>query len=173
MPEYHVAGRDLVPPLQGKLPPAKTLLLKRYQCTCKVLGRFFTNAQLILLQRWQTPEFDIKPYEISLQFILPRRHLIRPNLSIRSPHTFIMGLSTHSNARLSTSEHATKQDQKPATANLPSWAQDAMKEDTLSQPWKQHTAAETDDPNFAQGKDTITFYDSRIKVCYGEGSLAA
>ena len=49
-----------------------------------------------------------------------------------------------------------------------------MEQETLSQPWKQHAgAAERDDPDFAQSRDTVTFYDDRIKVCYGEGSMAA
>ena len=62
---------------------------------------------------------------------------------------------------------------KSCTSSLPAWVQAAMEEETLAQPWKQHTSGEGDDPNFAQSKDTVVFYDERIKVCYGEGSMAA
>ena len=57
---------------------------------------------------------------------------------------------------------------------MPAWVQAAMEEETLAQPWKQHAASgDGDDPDFAQSKDTVVFYDDRIKVCYGEGSMAA
>lgn len=60
------------------------------------------------------------------------------------------------------------------TNQLPAWVQAAMEQEKLSQPWKQHAgAAERDDPDFAQSRDTVTFYDDKIKVCYGEGSMAA
>ena len=60
-----------------------------------------------------------------------------------------------------------------ATTQLPSWVQAAMEQEKLSQPWKQHAGAEKDDPDFAQSRDTVSFYDDKIKVCYGEGSMAA
>jgi len=63
--------------------------------------------------------------------------------------------------------------QSRVPTELPEWARDALKDDTLAQPWKGQSSAEKDDPNFAQGPDTVVFYDERIKVCYGEGSLAA
>jgi hypothetical protein len=47
-----------------------------------------------------------------------------------------------------------------------------MEEETLSQPWKERFGTE-DDPNFTQGRDPVLFYEEGIKVCYGEGSLAA
>ena len=45
----------------------------------------------------------------------------------------------------------------------------------LIQPWKDQLsgADQEDDPNFAQGSDLVLFYDGRVKVCYGETSLAA
>lgn len=48
-----------------------------------------------------------------------------------------------------------------------------MEQETLDQPWKRHVDANNDDPNFAHGKDPVAFYDDTIKVCYGEGSMAA
>jgi hypothetical protein len=70
-----------------------------------------------------------------------------------------------------------------ASANLPAWALLALQE-TLEQPWKAHFSeddsvnAERDmsmrnDPDFARGRDTVPFYDGRLKVCYGEGSISA
>jgi hypothetical protein len=58
-----------------------------------------------------------------------------------------------------------------ASSVLPAWAQ--MAEDTRAQPWRQHAGAESDDRDYAQGKDTVPFYDARLQVCYGEGSMAA
>lgn len=68
-------------------------------------------------------------------------------------------------------------------SNLPAWAIAALQE-TLDQPWKAHfneddaANAERDmsmrnDPDFARGRDTVPFYDGRLKVCYGEGSISA
>lgn len=57
--------------------------------------------------------------------------------------------------------------------DLPQWVQAAMVGEELSQPWKKLFGTQDDDPNFAQEKDTILFYDKVIKVCYGEGSMAA
>lgn len=71
-----------------------------------------------------------------------------------------------------TSSSSLKKD-KASTAGLPAWVQAAMEQETLAQPWKQYAGAENDDPNFAQSRDTVTFYDDKIKVCYGEGSMAA
>ena len=70
-----------------------------------------------------------------------------------------------------------------ASANLPAWALLALQE-TLEQPWRAHFSeddavnAERDmsmrnDPDFARGRDTVPFYDGRLKVCYGEGSISA
>ncbi|KAI1845651.1 hypothetical protein JX265_005341 [Neoarthrinium moseri] len=72
----------------------------------------------------------------------------------------------------STTDSATTATGDSSTA-MPAWVVTAMKPDTLVQPWKQHAGAEIDDPDFAQGKDTVTFYDVKSKVCYGEGSMAA
>ena len=60
-------------------------------------------------------------------------------------------------------------------ASLPAWAVAALHE-TLDQPWKVHFSGADpldDDPDFGRGKDTVPFYDGRLKVCYGEGSMAA
>lgn len=60
-------------------------------------------------------------------------------------------------------------------ANLPAWAVAALQE-TLEQPWKIHFDGSDDragDPDFATGSDPVPFYDGRLKVCYGEGSMAA
>jgi len=53
----------------------------------------------------------------------------------------------------------------------------------LEQPWKVHFDGSEDDaeremsmrndPDFARERDTVPFYDGRLKVCYGEGSMAA
>ncbi|KAH8682292.1 hypothetical protein BX600DRAFT_505897 [Xylariales sp. PMI_506] len=53
---------------------------------------------------------------------------------------------------------------------VPTWVSAAMAEDRLAQPWKQHAHAEVDDPNYAQTKDTVTFDDQAIKVCYSENT---
>lgn len=69
-------------------------------------------------------------------------------------------------------------------SNLPAWAIAALQE-TLDQPWKAHFNEDDDaanaerdmsmrnDPDFARGRDTVPFYDGRLKVCYGEGSISA
>ncbi|WYZ42115.1 hypothetical protein EsH8_V_001010 [Colletotrichum jinshuiense] len=58
--------------------------------------------------------------------------------------------------------------------SLPAWALSATANTKhLSQPWKAHYASEPDDPNFAAEKDTVVYYDRKIKVCYSEGSMAA
>ncbi|KAK0711894.1 hypothetical protein B0H67DRAFT_302660 [Lasiosphaeris hirsuta] len=59
---------------------------------------------------------------------------------------------------------------------LPAWALAIQEQqETLEQPWKVHFsgADPEDDASFAQGPDTVMFYDERVKVCYGEGSMAA
>ncbi|WQF80041.1 hypothetical protein CDEST_05055 [Colletotrichum destructivum] len=62
---------------------------------------------------------------------------------------------------------------KPVVS-LPSWALSATANTKhLSQPWKSHYGSEPDDPNFAAEKDTVVYYDRRIKVCHSEGSMAA
>ncbi len=63
---------------------------------------------------------------------------------------------------------------------LPAWVlalqeQEEKEKETLAQPWKAHfkDAEHEDDPNFSEGPDTVMYYDDRLKVCYGEGSMAA
>lgn len=58
-----------------------------------------------------------------------------------------------------------------SASGLPAWAQ--LAEDSRVQPWKQHASDESDDRDFAKGKDAVPFYDERLQVCYGEGSMAA
>lgn len=48
-----------------------------------------------------------------------------------------------------------------------------MEPQTLSQPWKAYAVAERDDANFTQERDPVKFYDDKIKVCYGEATMAA
>ncbi|KAL2211721.1 hypothetical protein CC79DRAFT_1317797 [Sarocladium strictum] len=55
--------------------------------------------------------------------------------------------------------------------DLPAWARAG--EDARVQPWRQHAGAESDDRDFAREKDTVPYYDARLQVCYGEGSMAA
>lgn len=80
-----------------------------------------------------------------------------------------MSLSHASSRSLPTpaSKHTT------SASKLPAWVCAAMEQETLAQPWKQHVDAGNDDPNFAQSRDPVVFYDDKIKVCYGEGSMAA
>lgn len=56
---------------------------------------------------------------------------------------------------------------------IPKWVQDASEEEILDQPWKKCFTVKADDPNFAQGKDPLLFFDKEHMVCYGEGSIAA
>ena len=65
-----------------------------------------------------------------------------------------------------------------ATPRLTGWALDVWEraqKQQLEQPWKDQLsgAHQEDDPNFDQGSDPVLFYDGRVKVCYGETSLAA
>jgi len=65
-----------------------------------------------------------------------------------------------------------------ATPRYTGWALAAWEQaqkPSLKQPWKDQLsgADQEDDPNFAQGSDLVLFYDGRVKVCYGETSLAA
>jgi hypothetical protein len=65
-------------------------------------------------------------------------------------------------------------EQQQDDSGLPDWAEAAMVEERLSQPWKKYFAADNDDdPNFAQEKETIRSYDRSRRVCHGEGSMAA
>ncbi|KAK1835680.1 hypothetical protein QBC39DRAFT_340864 [Podospora conica] len=88
--------------------------------------------------------------------------------------------STHHNPRRGVSEFTT-----PALdggADLPAWAMAALQE-TLEQPWRAHfdgqDGAEGSElsmrnhPDFARERDIVPFYDGRLKVCYGEGSISA
>ncbi|KAK2729452.1 hypothetical protein CKAH01_10135 [Colletotrichum kahawae] len=61
-----------------------------------------------------------------------------------------------------------------AAPSLPPWALAASASTKhLSQPWKARYGSEPDDPNFTAEKDTVVYFDSRIKVCYSEGTMAA
>lgn len=86
-----------------------------------------------------------------------------------------MGLTSSSSPAASgpVSSRQSGSKKKSRTSNLPPWVHAAMEQEKLAQPWKQHAGAENDDSNFAQSKDTIAFYDEKIKVCYGESSMAA
>ncbi|KAK1750090.1 hypothetical protein QBC47DRAFT_407317 [Echria macrotheca] len=64
------------------------------------------------------------------------------------------------------------------TPTLPAWAraiQEREQQQRLNQPWKAtFSGAEyKDDPNFAEGSDPVMFYDGRVKVCFGESTMAA
>lgn len=70
---------------------------------------------------------------------------------------------------------------KTPTSNafaLPDWAREVLEKErqtTLAQPWKTNSNVANceDDPNFAQGKDAVMFFDKKVNICFGEGSMAA